>query len=164
MMWHWTLSNVCLSLCNVPLSVYCSYQWLVLFSPWLYTMKEGGRWLVCSLCWNHHEDDKKDCLQNWCSTWDHTYTQWGSHSSAQYSLAQRIQMMQKDNTFHSSTDSGRNPPESRNSVGIRRNPGIPSESVGIQEFRRNGQDSGRNPIHSLFTQKKNYTTEKKKLP
>ena len=37
------------------------------------------------------------------------------------------------------------------------------ESAGIQEFRRNGQDSGWNPIHSLFTQKKNYTTQNRSI-
>jgi len=48
-------------------------------------------------------------------------------------------------------------------AGIRRNPGIPSESVGIQEFRWNGQDSGWIPIHSAGIKKKNYTTQNRSI-
>jgi len=48
-------------------------------------------------------------------------------------------------------------------AGIRWNPGIPSESVRIQEFWQNGQDSGWIPIHSAGIQKKNYTTQNRSI-
>jgi len=48
-------------------------------------------------------------------------------------------------------------------AGIRQNPGILLESIGIQEFRRNGQDSGWIPIHSARIQKKNYTTQNRSI-